>query len=231
MNNNAREEVRGLPKKWRAVAHELRYNPAAMPVTATAYETCADELESALAADGGEVVAWPHEVGPWANEGGTLYSGDFRHDAALTVTGDFASDDDRNAYCDWLAEVLNTATLAKLPPPADAEQRAWIKARAAEIFNAAYPPRPKETYADFGLRCIATALTQQPNPVPEARGVVVSDVGDDGFASRYSLLLHDLRLFVDGLREVGLKDDAYALGEIVSEAPPIAALAGVRNVR
>lgn len=44
---------------------------------------------------------------------------------------------------------------------------------------------------------------------------------DDDFTERYTLLLHDLREFVTGLREVGLKDDGNALEEIVNEAPPL----------
>lgn len=52
MNNpmTANADLRGLVQKWRAIAHELRYNPAAMPFSALRVEDCADDLEQALAA-------------------------------------------------------------------------------------------------------------------------------------------------------------------------------------
>lgn len=41
-------EVEGLVGKWRGIAHEYRYNPAAMPRTAHHYEACADDLKAAI---------------------------------------------------------------------------------------------------------------------------------------------------------------------------------------
>lgn len=40
--------LRALAGKWRAVAHELRYNPAAMPFSAQRVEDCADQLDDAI---------------------------------------------------------------------------------------------------------------------------------------------------------------------------------------
>ena len=37
-------------------------------------------------------------------------SDDFEHDVWLYVTGDFADDDQRRQYCEWLAATLNSAT-------------------------------------------------------------------------------------------------------------------------
>lgn len=53
-----------LPAKWRRVAHELRYSPAALPFTAQRLEDCADELEDALAAQrqDGELLALADEI-------------------------------------------------------------------------------------------------------------------------------------------------------------------------
>jgi hypothetical protein len=38
-----------------------------------------------------------------------IASDDFSRDVALKVGGDFADTDDRKAYCEWLAGVLNKA--------------------------------------------------------------------------------------------------------------------------
>jgi hypothetical protein len=40
-------------------------------------------------------------------------SGDFEHDVWLRVSGDFADDDEKRAYCEWLAGVLNKACEVK----------------------------------------------------------------------------------------------------------------------
>lgn len=40
----------------------------------------------------------------------SIYSEDFEKDVQLEVTGDFADDADRRAYCEWLADVLNAAS-------------------------------------------------------------------------------------------------------------------------
>jgi hypothetical protein len=39
-----------------------------------------------------------------------VMSDDFSRDVVLAVSGDFATDADRLAYCEWLAGVLNAAT-------------------------------------------------------------------------------------------------------------------------
>jgi hypothetical protein len=52
--------------------------------------------------------------GPWhaSPDRPHVFSDDFTHDVVLRVTGDFADFEDRLAYCEWLASVLNAATAA-----------------------------------------------------------------------------------------------------------------------
>jgi len=58
------------------------------------------------------------DKGPWVVIGPPLSgrarwvvgSDDFEHDVWLHVSGDFADDDERRAYCEWLAQVLNQAS-------------------------------------------------------------------------------------------------------------------------
>jgi hypothetical protein len=51
--------------------------------------------------------------GPWTHlhdrTGSVIASDDFRHDVVLQVSGDFADEAERLAYCDWLAKTLNEA--------------------------------------------------------------------------------------------------------------------------
>lgn len=49
------------------------------------------------------------DSGPWRADGDCVYSGDFTHDARLTITGDFAGDEQKHAYAKMLAEKLNAA--------------------------------------------------------------------------------------------------------------------------
>jgi hypothetical protein len=54
------------------------------------------------------------DKGPWsvASTQGSfarIESDDFRRDVTLIVSGDFADDAERLAYCEWLAGVLNKA--------------------------------------------------------------------------------------------------------------------------
>lgn len=51
------------------------------------------------------------ERGPWAasNDGRRLYSDDFHHDASLTISGDFGSDETRKDYAEELVRRLNRA--------------------------------------------------------------------------------------------------------------------------
>lgn len=41
---------------------------------------------------------------------GVIYSGDFKHDAMLRLTGDFANDDQRTAYAEKICTLLNHST-------------------------------------------------------------------------------------------------------------------------
>lgn len=53
------------------------------------------------------------DKGPWsirkstAHERWVVDSGDFKHDVTLGVIGDFTSDGQQRAYCEWLATTLN----------------------------------------------------------------------------------------------------------------------------
>jgi hypothetical protein len=56
-----------------------------------------------------------HEIGPWtvdewSNDRIVLQSQDFTHDAALEVSGDFGSKENRRKYAEEIARRLNTAT-------------------------------------------------------------------------------------------------------------------------
>lgn len=53
----------------------------------------------------------PMDRGPWTVEGAGryIYSDDFKRDVRLMVSGDFDGDEDRIAYSEWLASVLNAA--------------------------------------------------------------------------------------------------------------------------
>lgn len=56
----------------------------------------------------------PQERGPWraatTDSGVWLFSEDFTHDVSLHVKGDFASDAQKFAYAEMLAERLNRET-------------------------------------------------------------------------------------------------------------------------
>ena len=62
------------------------------------------------------------DKGPWqvAYEGldftrFCVASDDFKHDVTLTVTGDFADNDELRRYCEWLRDTLNKATANSTP--------------------------------------------------------------------------------------------------------------------
>jgi hypothetical protein len=68
--------------------------------------------------------------GPWTVQKGSdgllgVASDDFKHDVWLRVMGDFADDDARKSYCDWLAAKLNAETGDML-----------VKAAAPELLSA-----------------------------------------------------------------------------------------------
>ena len=54
------------------------------------------------------------DKGPWkawhsGKRGWAVISEDFTHDVVLYVNGDFASESDKQAYCEWLVDQLNMA--------------------------------------------------------------------------------------------------------------------------
>jgi len=69
-----------------------------------------DEPASRQEADKG-----PWSVAKWREERTVLVSGDFTHDAALVVAGDFGSTFERVAYAEKLAAFMNAA-LAQATP-------------------------------------------------------------------------------------------------------------------
>lgn len=99
----------------------IRKEPAfaeAQPIAAAEGDQ-ADDLPASMyglvnkppAADGGAVS----ERGEWRvlkmeNGERALLSNDFTHDVLLRVNGDFSNDRERDAYCEWLAARLTTAT-------------------------------------------------------------------------------------------------------------------------
>lgn len=46
---------------------------------------------------------------------GILYSDDFENDVTIRVCGDFADDEHRKQYCEWLVGVLNAAGSPRTP--------------------------------------------------------------------------------------------------------------------
>lgn len=55
------------------------------------------------------------DKGPWRvckpvpGQKWAVLSDDFKHDVMIYLTGDFADDDQRRRYCEWLVGVLNVA--------------------------------------------------------------------------------------------------------------------------
>lgn len=62
------------------------------------------------------------DKGPWVvlklsiwHESYCVASDDYKHDVTLEVTGDFADNDERRRYCEWLRDTLNKATANSTP--------------------------------------------------------------------------------------------------------------------
>lgn len=62
-------------------------------------------------------------------------SDDFTHDVWLYVTGDFADDDQRRRYCEWLAQRLN-------------------RYEALDAFHAFFRDRCESLFADHGMEVV-----------------------------------------------------------------------------
>ena len=59
-----------------------------------------------------------------------IASDDFSRDVVLYVTGDFADNDERRRYCEWLRDALNKAT-ANPEPACD---HAWVTRGFGQTF-------------------------------------------------------------------------------------------------
>lgn len=63
-----------------------------------------------------QMMTFTPDNGPWtvSDDGKRLYSDHFRHDAMLTISGDFFDSNVRKQYADHLAAILNAGIAARM---------------------------------------------------------------------------------------------------------------------